>query len=48
MSGEALFTARARLGVPHSLPIARLQADVERVAGDLMVDIHLSVPADSQ
>jgi len=39
MSGERLFTARARLGVPPSLTIADLRASLERLAGELMVDL---------
>jgi glycine cleavage system regulatory protein len=39
MSGERLFTARARLRVPPSLTIADLRASLERLAGELMVDL---------
>ena len=39
MSGERLFTARARLRVPPSLTIADLRASLERLAGEFMVDL---------
>jgi glycine cleavage system regulatory protein len=39
MSGEALFRARAILEVPVELEVAELQADLERVGHDLMVDL---------
>lgn len=40
MSGEALFKAEAKLRLPQSCQVAALQADLERIAGNLMVDIH--------
>jgi glycine cleavage system regulatory protein len=39
MSGEPLFTARARLRVPPNLALADLRASLERLAGELMVDL---------
>lgn len=39
MSGEQLFTARARLLVPPSLALADLRASLEKLAGELMVDL---------
>jgi glycine cleavage system regulatory protein len=39
MSGERLFTARARLLVPSSLALSDLRASLEKLAGELMVDL---------
>jgi len=39
MSGERLFTARARLRVPPTLGLADLRASLEKLAGELMVDL---------
>lgn len=39
MSGEPLFTARARLRVPPTLALADLRASLEKLAGELMVDL---------
>jgi glycine cleavage system regulatory protein len=39
MSGERLFTARARLRVPPTLALADLRASLEKLAGELMVDL---------
>lgn len=39
MSGEPLFTARARLRVPPTLPLADLRASLEKLASELMVDL---------
>jgi glycine cleavage system regulatory protein len=39
MSGEPLFTARARLLVPPGLALADLRARLEALAGELMVDL---------
>ena len=44
MSGDMMFRARARLSVPASADLARLRKDVERLAGDLMVEIRLAEP----
>ncbi|HKX54979.1 MAG TPA: ACT domain-containing protein [Xanthomonadales bacterium] len=41
MSGEMLFKARARLLIPHDLNRDILQADLEHLANELMVDIKL-------
>ncbi len=41
MSGDRLFRARARLGLPAGLDEATLHADLERIASDLMVDLEL-------
>lgn len=41
MSGEMLFRARARLLIPHDLSRDVLQADLEQLANELMVDINL-------
>jgi glycine cleavage system regulatory protein len=46
MSGEALFTATAQLRVPASVIVTELQAHLEQLAHDLMVDVVLEdVPA---
>lgn len=42
MSGETLFNAQARLKVPASLDLHRLQESLERIADDLIVDIDFS------
>lgn len=39
MSGEPLFTARAKLLVPAMVTIAELRARLEALAGELMVDV---------
>jgi glycine cleavage system regulatory protein len=39
MSGEPLFTARARLHVPPGVAITDLRAGLEALAGGLMVDL---------
>jgi glycine cleavage system regulatory protein len=41
MSGEMMFRARARLAVPAGVDVAAVRANLERLAGDLMVEIHL-------
>ena len=41
MSGDNLFRAHALLQVPAEVTLAELQADLERVSHDLMVDITL-------
>jgi glycine cleavage system regulatory protein len=40
MSGETLFQARARLQLPEGCDVAALRAELERIAADLLVDIH--------
>lgn len=40
MSGEMLFSAKARVQVPADVDVARLRAGIERLANDLMVEIH--------
>jgi glycine cleavage system regulatory protein len=41
MSGDMLFSARARLHAPADLDLAVLRAGLERIAHDLMVDLSL-------
>ena len=41
MSGELLFRARAGLALPESANIEALRADLERLANELMVDLHV-------
>jgi glycine cleavage system regulatory protein len=41
MDGTMLFQARARVLVPPSVVMPALRADLERIAGDLMVDVKL-------
>jgi glycine cleavage system regulatory protein len=41
MSGEMLFKARARLSIPESCDVAKLRRELEKIAGDLIVDISL-------
>lgn len=39
MSGEALFRAQASLQLPAGCDLARLRQELERVAGDLLIDV---------
>lgn len=41
MSGEPLFRARAELSVPAAADLARIRADLEALANELMVDLAL-------
>jgi glycine cleavage system regulatory protein len=41
MSGETLFKARARLGIPGTCDVAELRKTLEKIAADLIVDISL-------
>ncbi|GIZ12643.1 hypothetical protein NCCP436_20590 [Pseudomonas sp. NCCP-436] len=41
MSGEMLFSAQALLAVPESLTLEALQAQLESLADDLMVELNL-------
>jgi glycine cleavage system regulatory protein len=41
MSGEMLFSAKTRVRLPPLADVARLRADLERMASDLMVEIKL-------
>ena len=43
MSGEMLFEARAHVRVPSTTDVARLRADLERLASDLMVEVKLTI-----
>lgn len=43
MSGEMLFEARARVVVPPATDVARLRAELERLASDLVVEVKLTV-----
>ncbi len=42
MSGDAMFRARARVGVPAHIDGDDLRRSLERLAGDLMVEIKLA------
>ena len=44
MSGELLFRSRALVAVPAELDPARLRERLERLAGDLMVQVTLAEP----
>jgi len=44
MTGEILFRARAQLHIPADCDRAALQAELERIAADLMVDLRLKAP----
>ena len=46
MSGEMMFRARARLQVPGSVDVAEVRSGLERLAGDLMVEIRLAEPGE--
>lgn len=41
MSGELLFSARARLGIPPSVSVGDVRAALERLAQDLMVELRV-------
>ncbi len=41
MTGETLFKAQARLFLPESCDLGRLREELEKIAGDLMVEIKL-------
>jgi glycine cleavage system regulatory protein len=41
MSGETLFQARATLQIPESCHLFELRTELERIAGNLMVDVSL-------
>ena len=43
MSGEMLFEARAHVRAPPGTDVARLRADLERLASDLVVEVKLTV-----
>jgi glycine cleavage system regulatory protein len=44
MSGEMMFRARARLNVPADLDTGAVRTSLERLAGDLLVEIRLADP----
>jgi glycine cleavage system regulatory protein len=44
MSAEMMFRAHARLSVPAGADLPALRKDLERLAGDLMVEIRLAEP----
>jgi glycine cleavage system regulatory protein len=41
MSGETLFKAKAKLSIPASCNVAELRRTLEKIAGDLIVEISL-------
>jgi glycine cleavage system regulatory protein len=43
MSGEMLFEAYAHVRVPPTTDLARLRADLERLASDLVVEVKLTI-----
>lgn len=45
MSGEAIFRSRAWIHVPARVDAAELRARLERLAGDLMVQVSLGEPS---
>ena len=47
MSGETLFRARARLRAPAGTSLEELRATLEKIAGELMVDLSLDEGAGS-
>jgi glycine cleavage system regulatory protein len=42
MSGEMLFKARAKLGIPPNRDVATLRAELEKTADDLTVDVSFA------
>lgn len=47
MSGEALFRASAQLALPAASDLDAVRETLERIADDLMVDLALGDPADT-
>ena len=47
MSGDMMFRAQARIHVPASVEVSAVRSGLERLAGDLMVEIRLAEPASS-
>jgi glycine cleavage system regulatory protein len=41
MSGETLFRAEAELALPPGVALDAIRARLERIADELMVDVHL-------
>ena len=41
MSGETLFKANARLSIPPACDLTQLRQALEKIAGDLIVDVNL-------
>jgi glycine cleavage system regulatory protein len=41
MSGETLFRATARLQIPESCPLPELRKELERIGGNLLVDVSI-------
>jgi glycine cleavage system regulatory protein len=41
MSGETIFKANARLSIPSNCDLAQLRQSLEKIAGDLIVDVNL-------
>jgi glycine cleavage system regulatory protein len=41
MSGETLFKAKARLHIPQTCPLPELRQELERLGGNLLVDVSL-------
>lgn len=46
MAGGRLFDARAVVAVPSGVDLARLQSDLEEIAGEVMVEVSLSAEDD--
>jgi glycine cleavage system regulatory protein len=44
MSGEPLFRAKASLSIPPSCDLAELREELERIGGNLLVDVSLKEP----
>jgi glycine cleavage system regulatory protein len=42
MSGESIFTARAKLGIPAACEVDVVRKQLEKIAGDLIVEVSLS------
>jgi glycine cleavage system regulatory protein len=45
MSGETVFTARARIGLPPGCDVAALRKELEKIAEDLIVEISFEEPS---
>lgn len=48
MSGETMFTARAKLSLPPSCDATALRRELEKIAADLIVEISLAEPKENQ
>jgi glycine cleavage system regulatory protein len=48
MSGEMMFKAQAHVQIPESCNLVQLRQELEKIAGDLFVDVHFEELTDKQ